>query len=90
MTPLAVELERALSLARRQRHADQLLVVPSVDALVGEGWVAPDHVPAKGDAGRFQQLAAADLVVPLGTESGDEEMARLAHQEEAIAMLDDR
>ena len=50
---------------RRQRHADDLLVVAGKDAPVREGGVAPDDGPAERGAGRLQDLRPADLLVPL-------------------------
>src|SRR6516165_4237540 len=77
------------SLLGGQRHAHQLLVIAGEHTPVRKGRMTPPHVPAKGRARGFQHLPAADLLVTLRTELGDEEVSRLARQEEAVAILDE-
>src|SRR5262249_55464114 len=76
-------------LTRRQGHAHDLLIIPRVHRAVGEGRVRPDHVAAPGGVRRVEHMGAADLVIAPGTEPGDDQVALLRHQEEAVAVLDD-
>src|SRR5947208_3250187 len=57
----------------RQRHADQFLIVAGEHALLGEGGMAPYDVALECLAGRLVHVPAADLVVTLGAELGDDE-----------------
>src|SRR5439155_7016919 len=72
-----------------QRHANNLLVVAHEDAAVGEGGVRPDDRPAEGVVGRVDQVSAADLVIALGTQAGDDQVAVVVEEEKAVAVLDD-
>src|SRR5439155_12452610 len=65
------------------------LVIAGVHASVGERGMAPDQVATKRVAGRLQNLGATDFLIALGRELGDDEMACLAGQEAAVAVLHD-
>src|SRR5438445_11910179 len=51
--------------------------------------MAPDHVAAEGSAGRLQHFPTAYLLVALRRQLGDDQLALLVEQEEAVAVLDD-
>jgi hypothetical protein len=58
-----------------QGRTNQLLVVAREHALVGERRVAPDELAPESLVGRRQQFAAADLLITLGAELGDDQVA---------------
>src|SRR5438045_1937958 len=48
----------------------------------------PDDRPAKGGAGRLEQVRPANLLVTLGAQLGDDQVAQFIENEEAVAVLD--
>src|SRR5690349_24648635 len=73
---------------RRQRDADDLLVVAGVDGFVREGGMRPDDGPAGIAVDRIDQVRAAEFLVFLGRELRDDEVALLAEDEAAVAVFD--
>src|SRR5262249_33101051 len=69
----------------RQRHADQLLVVPQVHAAVGKGRVGPEDVPLEPGTGalaaRVEQVGPAQLLVAFRAQPGDDQVALLVGEE---------
>ncbi len=73
----------------RQGGADDFFVVAHEDALAGEGGVGPDDGAAGVGGGGFEEMGAADLLVAFGGELGDDEVALLIGEEEAVGVFDD-
>src|SRR5207302_2087302 len=78
-------------LFRRQARADDFVVVSGEDAFVGEGWVGPADAATVGElaGGRLDELGAADFVIAVGREAGDDEFAPLVEQKHPIAIADE-
>ena len=64
-----------LTSLRRQRNANQLLVIPSEHALLGEGRMAPDDIPTHGLVGRFEDVDAVQFLITLGRKLGQDQVA---------------
>src|SRR5262249_12630851 len=80
---------RLPKLLLRQRITNNLLVVPSEDALVREGRVAPDHFAAAHRRRQWlQQFRSADLLVFLRRQPGGDQLPGFGKQKEPIAILD--
>src|SRR5262245_26214038 len=72
------------SLFRGQGSADDFLVVSREHAFVRVGGVTPHDLAPQTDANGLQQLGSAHFVVLLGRQVGDDQVAVLAEEEEAI------
>src|SRR5262249_30348478 len=72
----------------RQGYANDLPVVPGIHAAVGKRRVRPHDLPAEGGAGWLKQVGPANLFVAFGAQLGDDQIALLRRQEEAIPVLD--
>src|SRR5262249_4481052 len=71
----------------RQRVADDLLVVPGEHALVRERRMGPDDLPPERLVSRLEELRPVDLLVPLGRQLRDHQVAGLAEDEVAVPVL---
>ena len=56
-------------------RADDFLIVANVDAAVGEGGLGPDYHSVGIGVGRLKQMSAADLLISLRRQVGDDEIA---------------
>src|SRR6266478_2261560 len=75
------------SLLLRQRDANNLLIIASISAAVGEGRVRPDHVAAEGFVGRIEQMGAADLLVTLGGHFREDQVAQIVKEQESVSLV---
>src|SRR5438876_10796476 len=80
----------ARTVSFRQRHANNLLVIPHIRGAIGKRRVRPEYLAAPGVAGGIEQVGAADLLVALGAQPGDDQITLLVDQEEAVAILDEK
>src|SRR5207248_2743654 len=65
---------------------DDLLVVAGEHRAAGEGGVGPDDLPAAGLLRRLEDAGAVDLLVPLRRQPGDDQVALVVEEEEAVAL----
>src|SRR4051794_22386521 len=70
----------------RQARTNDLFVVPHEDALAGVRRMAPAHSSPERFVGWLQDVSPADLFVLIGRETSDDQVARFAEQEIAIAV----
>src|SRR5260221_1864702 len=71
---------------RRQRYAHDLLVVPRIDAAIGERRVRPDDLPAAPILRRIEQVRSADFFVAFRRETGQDQVAQIVAQEKAVGV----
>src|SRR5688572_7347224 len=74
-------------LSLRQRHTDDFLVVPGVNGPVRERRMRPDDGAAGVAVAWVEQMRAADLLVFLRREPGDDEVTLFVEQEIAVAVF---
>src|SRR5690348_12892264 len=70
-----------------QADADNFLVVSHETTLVGIRRVVPDNRPAERLVRRLQHVHATDFLIFLGRQTGNDQIAGLAEQKVAVAIL---
>ena len=75
---------------RRQRIATDFLVIAQINTAISKGGMAPDELAAAGEIGWLDEVCAADFLVALGAELGDDEVAFFVMDEKPILVLDQK
>ena len=69
------------SLISAEIPAPNLLVVPTINPLVGEGGVRPDQQPSRNRVGGIDDGGARDFLVARGRESGGDHLPMIVEDE---------